>query len=243
MIDFFYLQIFFKNYKELYFLVENFNKPLLKKKKFKFKNHLNINLYIYMYTHQNHIQFTNKFISNRNVYSNFNHFTFLNMKRFEYFFQNFSRNSKNFTFLDSDYSITYNLYKSSFSKNNLYRDKLFFFIKPKYFTYNNWIYYYSVFCKNNNVSLIFSVDYFYFKNFLKSFSKLSVVLVLLQPIDFYKVNADYYFYTNSNFYNFHKFFYINYLNSLYFTQLNNSKEIKKDVFLKNFSNFKKFYIG
>ena len=108
-----------------------------------------------------------------------------------------------------------------------YKD--FFFINNKYFTYNNWIYFYKLFLLKLNIDVIFFFDFKIHYKFINKIENLKIPILNINKIVFFR---------NVNFLNFYFFKYIFLLNiiNIYIIKYNKNIYDNKLIFFKNIKN-------
>jgi hypothetical protein len=165
----------------------NFNKNNFKKKQIiNYKlNRYFLSFYTYSsYNNHNIKKNWHNIIYNLPLIYTFNN-SFIN------FFYNYCFKKKNFIILNDDYHAIYPLYKFMFGINFLHIYKNFFFLKPINFTFKNWLYFFSKFCKYNNVCLMFVFDYDYYINFYKNIKEVDLSVSAIVPFSYIDDYIDY----------------------------------------------------
>ena len=252
----FYLNFFFfNNINILLFLlkVDKNNNIFFKKEihnnninfSFKLKNFffikINKNFNIFL---SNRVFFKNQPFFLKHVDLN-NHNFFYFDKFFQKYLMNFSNiiynltiKKDNFLILDNQYNYIYPLYNYTYSQVSINMFKEFFFVKPLYFTYKRWIYFYANFCRKFNVEMLILFNYTYFLNYINELQNLGKPLASLIPVSHTYEFIDFPIFIKNNF-NLNKLIYTILISQFYFLGLNYKNYQYKIKFIKLFYNFAK----
>lgn len=223
--------------KEIYFYESNIN--------FKFKSFFFIKLNKnFNVLSSNYIFFKNQpFFSKRVNFKNKNYFYFDNF--FYKYLLNFSKIvynltivKSNFLILDNQYNYIFPLYNYMYSQNSISSLKEYFFIKPIYFTFKRWVYFYANFCKKFNVDLLVLFNYSFFLNYLNELQSLDKPIAALIPVSHTYDFIDFPIFIKNNF-NLNKLIYTILISQFYFLGLNFKNYQYRLKFLKLFCNFSK----
>lgn len=251
-----YSNIFiFSNINILVFLVNsNKNSFLILKKEF-FNNHLNndfklksfffiklnkkFNILLSKNVYfKNQPFFSKKIILNENSFFYFDNFFYKHLLNFSNIVYSLTVHKSNFLILDNQYSYIYPLYNYMYSYNSVSSLKEYFFIKPLYFTYKRWSYFYSNFCKKFNVELLVLFNYSFFLNYLNELQILDKPLAALVPVSFTYDFIDFPIFIKNSV-SFNKLVYTILISQFYFLGLNYKNYQYKLKFIKIFYNFSK----
>jgi hypothetical protein len=137
-----------------------------------------------------------KNLSHKHIVDNSPNFYFFN-KNFIDFFYYYCYTKNNFIILNDDYTSIYPLYKQIYGNNFLHIYKNFLFFKPINFTFKSWLYFFSKFCKNNKINLMFVFDYDYYINFYKNISEVDLSVSAIVPYSYINDYIDYPLYSYS----------------------------------------------
>lgn len=239
----FYLNYFFlKNFNYLFFFyyksnfsIKKVNNGLkiLKNNKLKNKVISNfLNNFIFYNLHKE------SYNSSRNVNrfkNNQYRFYYNNFKKMIIIIYNLHISKKNFLFLDSNYQDVYSLYTHMYNYNTLSKYSNYFFIDSYYFTHKNWLYFYKIFCANNNVLLIFIFNYKDYINYVSDFKSLDILTSAIILEKYQNFWVDYPFYCSS--YNLSKFFLILLFKNIFFIYINHNNYKNKLIFLNLISKY------
>jgi hypothetical protein len=256
--NFFYFNYFLiKNYNLLfyYFLFNNNNinnKKLLlnktvnfSKKNFKYKNYFflyltkYINFFLVKEVYYQHNSFINSMRLGNNVYFSFNTFFLKFFKSFYNMFYYLVFNNYNYLILDCEYKFVFPLYNYIFEKKDLVIYKDFFFLKPKVFTYKQWLYFYSHFLKTHNVSLLIIFDYLYYFNYLSDLNKIDIAISSIVPINYTDFFIDYPLYASDINFSFNKLLFYSIISQITFLAISNKNLQLKLKYLLIFYKFAK----
>jgi len=170
----------------------------------------------------------------------FDKFFYKHLLNFSNVVYNLTVNKNNFLILDNQYNYVYPLYNYMYSHTNVNSLKEYFFVKPLYFTYKRWIYFYANFCRKFNVELLILFNYTFFLNYINELQSLDKPITALVPVSHTYDFIDFPIFIKNNHY-LNKFIYTILISQFYFLGLNFKNYQYKIKFIRLFYNFSKSF--
>lgn len=255
--DFLLKNFLFLNYFNIYLIHNNnkifktaFTNQVKKEKNFFFFVSSNKNNFLLKY-----IKYFNRLVFQKGESTKFNQLNYygFNLKNGNkyYFFSNFNYQfykkfinllfkivtaGFNYLVLSKSYKNITPLYNYVFNFKNLMLYKSFFFFDSKFFSFNNFSYFYNRFYKKFSVILLIILDFSNFNKFLKIFKKSNIATASLIPINNQSNLIDFPIYLSQN-YNLEKFLFLNLLTQITLIGYNYKLYKNKLNFIKIFYNF------
>lgn len=175
---------------------------------------------------------------NNKNYFYFNRSFYKHLSNFSNIVYNLTIIKSNFLILDNQYNYVYPLYNYIYSQKSINSFKNYFFIKPLYFTFKRWIYFYAIFCKKFDVELLVLFNYTFFLNYLNELQGLNKPIAALVPVSHTYELVDFPIFIKNNFY-LDKLIYTVLISQFYFLGLNFKNYQYKIKFIKLFYKFSK----
>lgn len=217
----------------------NYNSDFKLKSFFFIKINKNFNIIFSdnIFSKNEHFFLKNVHFGNRNFFY-FDKFFYKHLLNFSNIIYNLTISKNNFLILDNQYNYIFPLYNYMYSQNSISSLKEYFFIKPLYFTYKRWIYFYANFCKKFNVELLILFNYTFFLNYINELQSLNKPVSALIPVSHTYDFIDFPIFIKNNFY-LNKLIYTILISQFYFLGLNFKNYQYKLKFIKLFYKFSK----